>query len=268
MAEATVGSVRKSYFGKLVDHAWAATRHSFGLHRETLGIAVLPFLFGDALYWWFYGWGPMMDQVIPMLVWGLGGVGAAAIIFFLFNLITAPARMQHDADAANKALQERLDAVAQTRANLEVRFNGDIEPFKILNKGSHSYCRFSVVNNGPATAENVVVSLTDVVPRPKIPDGNYPPHFPSVVKRITNIDALELHINKGGEIWFEPIQAWRSNQETLIIQPMGGVNAQIPVANGDHWEMMFSVQAANADEVIFTIAAAMEAGDLRFARKQ
>ena len=82
-------------------------------------------------------------------------------------------------------------------ANLEIRFV-DGEPY-LIESGGHSYCRFSIYNKGPAPAENVRVWLNAINPQPSLPAGYYPPHYPSPVKMITRIDAIELQINRNEE---------------------------------------------------------------------
>jgi hypothetical protein len=93
-------------------------------------------------------------------------------------IVTASYLVWRKEREATIAVRSKLLDSEQRRAVLEVRFDGNVEPY-IIRSGQHCCCRFAIYNQGP----NVRVWLKTVTPRLKLPDGHYPPHFPSPVSQ-------------------------------------------------------------------------------------
>jgi hypothetical protein len=99
-----------SYLKRVVKKGVSDTIEFFGWNKRTL---VVPFLWliGAGIHWGLAGWEAVASELIIALVYGLIPVVGFAILLLLYNLMSAPARLQAAADTRIHQLAESIEKI-------------------------------------------------------------------------------------------------------------------------------------------------------------
>ncbi len=184
---------------------------------------------------------PAMISMLPHWDWGWWAILSAMLVIAV--LIDGSFRI-------NKNLEEKIAQVTATRANLEFRI-GTGEPY-LLSQANWLFWRFHVFNCGPATDQEVNVELREIRPRPK--------------KYVGLLD-FPLNSGRGGSLKSQNEAAFSifdvckemADSDGIVrwqASRLGqGLNSTptISLESGGQWEFDYILQAANADDVAFTL---------------
>ena len=193
------------------------------------------------------------------------------VVFFIFRLVGAPARIYARLEDEKIKLEAELQQSQRQWATLEVRLESG-EPYSQQNQ-QYLYRRFGLYNFGPAVADYVGVKLCAIRPPPNMAVGIL--DLPLSVFRSSDADMLSGRINPNDEVLFTVLDAvpdpeggrpstrWRAER-------LGRGHSYIPAINLDHgnqWEFDYSVQGANANEIRFTLLVRADASGIQVSRK-
>lgn len=146
------------------------------------------------------------------------------------------------------------------------------EQFSTL-AGRDNRVRIGVVNLGPSLAENVEMLLSNISPRPR--DMEFGADFPYRVVRasVGRFESRGCSINPHEEEKFELLIWWISGDNRFIVD---GINTKarttdVPrprfvLERDERWQLSYTVTAANARRVEFSIIVKVEDGSVSVVR--
>ncbi len=251
----------QGYWRKVHLRALKEARHDLWI--ETGGRAVIAIIIGAlavALIWLIGGQEMAANELVIR-----GAVTAAILIAFpivyLWKFAAAPAKMAAEQEA-------KIAGFMATRANLEVHI-GNGAPYEFA-AGAWAHRRFHVFNAGPAIADDINVRLREIRPRPNQPAGMFPLDFPLNVfgpdsVRLKPNDQAMFYVFEAASEYLGPIDGIRWSAGRL-----GRAHNSIPsiyLESNGQWEFDYLLQAANSDDVAFTLIVRTAPGALLVTKK-
>jgi hypothetical protein len=176
---------------------------------------------------------------------GLGITAFICFVFAAYRIWQVEREAKLKAEAASVALQARFD---------ERRCTLSIQPIKCIpGSGGYESWRKEIKNDGPAVADAVHITLTEISPSPKF-DPHLADNCPQKVFHWHRTFEETRNILVGHSEFFEPINI---NQNGLGVTVIGGIdtayNRRINMEIGEEWTLHYRVSGKNAESAEFTL---------------
>ncbi len=196
-------------------------------------------------------------------------VAISWVVFFAIRLVGAPARIYARLEDKKNELEAELEQSRERRATLEVRLDSKA-PYSQQNE-QNVYRRFGLYNRGPAVADHVTVKLYAFPSPPTIAVGIL--DLPLSLYQSSDPDSGQ--INPNDEVFFTVLEAYPDREGARPstrwrAQNLGRGHSSMPMVyleHGRQWEFNYRVQAANANEIIFTLVVSADANGISVSRK-
>ncbi len=229
------------------------------LHIESGKRAVIGVAFSAAaiaLIWLFGARDLALGEIVLKIV--LTALVVLAFPFvYAWKFAAAPAKMQAEADATIKRL-------AQTRCTL---FIDSLRLMPDSDAKNRNFWRMRIGNEGPATAENVRMTLRSAYP--KITYGSWRNDYPYLVGRVGAPPNSVCRIIKDDIEDFEVVIGYAVDNGTIFIEGLDTkTHHRNPVAMtaGEKRKLQYDVKADNADSLSFTLALFIKDGAVMMER--
>ena len=236
--------MQREYWHRAHRHAFRATgRQLLGENLSTFTIRAVIAVFGIALLWLFVGKEIASHESLVML----STIGVVALLFpafYVFHLITAPAKMQAEAEA-------KIEQLEQRRATLTV--NGP-RIFRDPHYKTYTRWRMKVHNAGPAAASNVQMKLRSGKSEPR--DPSWASDYPYPINRVGHTPDEICQINPDDDEDYEIVLGLKSEgggQYFATIDTKSHGHSQIQIQPDERWEFSYEVTATNAPAVRFAL---------------